>query len=218
MMQRYYSSLFTTIVLLVLLAACGPPQGAPATTTRQLQPLDGVIVDDQDPGMELNGIWREVELDGAHGERCVWAPMNPIVPNEFGYTMYDSSLSAYAYVHPELSRAGTYEIFAHWCAPPEAMSGGQQLATMSEIEVHPTRGRVAYVPVQVNMTQAGDEWHSLGRFYLEEDGMLIVSNAEGKNNGAVVVDAFRFVFRTAEREATRSFGPPVPPPQPSPTP
>lgn len=217
-MQRKFSGLFTTIVLLAFLAACGPSDGAPATTTRQPQPLDGVIVDDQDPGMELNGIWREVDVDGAYGEHCVWAPLNPTVPNEFGYTMYDSSLAAYAYVRPELPQAGTYEIFAHWCAPPEAMSGGQQLATLSEIEVHPTRGRVAYVPVQANMAQAGGGWHSLGRFYLEEDGSLIVSNAEGDNNGAVVVDAFRFVFRTAEREATRSFGPPVTPPQPSATP
>lgn len=217
-MQRTLLFYITLLVLVIPGGACRQSDRALPPGRSGVEARDEVIVDEQDSGMELEGVWRGVEVEGAFGERCVWAPPNPTVPNDFGYRQYDSSLSAYAYVRPDLPRAGTYEIFAHWCAPPEAMQGAQRLATISEIEVHPTRGRVAYVPVQVNMAQPPGGWQSLGRFYLEEDGLLIVSNLEGTTNGAVVVDAFSFLFRTPEREETPILGPPVTPPQPSPTP
>jgi hypothetical protein len=217
--MRQTSFLLPLILLgLALAAGC---DGAEETPLRKRTPAapatnEGIIVDDQDATVELNGVWREVEVAGAYGGRCLWAPLNPTVPNEYGYTQYDSSGSAYAYVRPDLPQPGTYEIRAHWCAPRAV---GEPIATISEIEVHPTRGRVAYTPVQVNMTQPGDAWVSLGRFYLEEDGLLIVSNAAGPNNGAVVFDAFQFIFRTSEREEAPPAGPlQPPPPQPSPTP
>jgi hypothetical protein len=203
---------------LILAAGCDSTGEVPLQAGTATTPVtdEGIIVDDQDARVELNGVWREVEVAGAYGGRCLWAPLNPIVPNDYGYIQYDGSLSAYAYVRPDLPQPGTYEIRAHWCAPRTA---GEPIATISEIEVHATRGRVAYIPVQANMTQPGEAWVSLGRFYLEKDGSLIVSNREGPNNGAVVFDAFQFIFRTSEREKAPPAGPLQPPsPQPSPTP
>lgn len=214
-MRRPYFFLITLAFLTLLMMGCNSEQGAPVEAS--VEP-DGIVVDDGDEQMELEGVWSEVAVDGAYGDHCVWAPPNPVMPSEFGYREYASSLSAYAYVRPELPQPGTYEIFTRWCAPPGSVTGGEPTATIAELQVHPTRGRVAYTPVQVNMARETGEWSSLGRFYLERDGFLIVSNLEGPNNGAVVVDAFRFVFRTSQREEPPAAGPPAPPPQPSPTP
>ncbi len=202
-------------LLLLITAACGGKSAARAGASVE---VDGIVVDDRDEQMELDGVWQEVEVDGAYGDGCVWAPPNPTVPNDFGYTAYASSLSAYAYVRPDLPQPGTYEVFARWCAPPPGELTGRSISTVSEIQVHPKRGRVAYTPVQANMARVTEQWRSLGRFYMERDGFLIVNNLEGPNNGAVVVDAFQFVFRTSERLEPPASGPPVPPPQPSPTP
>lgn len=214
-MHRRTCFLLALSLLLLINAGCGGDAIAPAGASVE---AEGIVVDDRDVQMELDGVWQEVEVDGAYGDGCVWAPPNPTVPNDFGYTAYESSLSAYAYVRPNLPRPGTYEVFARWCAPPPGTLGGESVSTVSEIQVHPTRGRVAYTPVQANMARVTEQWSSLGRFYLERDGFLIVNNLEGPNNGAVVVDAFQFVFRTSERVKPPAVGPPVSPPQPSPTP
>ena len=203
---------------LTLTAACGGARevATPAETPAEPAPAEGIILDDRDERVELDGVWWEVAVDGAYGDGCLWAPPNPTVPNDYGSTEYAGSLSACATIRPDLPRTGTYEILVHWCAPATA---GEPIATVGEIQVHPTHGFVAYTAVQANMTQTGDAWISLGRFYLEKDGSLSVSNLEGPNNGAVVLDAFQFIFRTAGREALPPSGPPLlPPPQPSPTP
>lgn len=210
------SPLLHLVILILLAAACRSPQSTQPPVASTLEG-DVVIVDDQDEATELLGPWRAVDVDGAYGDGCLWAPLNPTLPNEYGYTAYEGDRAAYAYIRPALPRAGTYELFAHWCAPPPSALQGESIATSAELQVHPTRGRVAYTPVVANMTTAGDEWHSLGRFYLEPDGFIIAANAEGPANGAVVVDAFRFVWRSAEREEPPANNP-IPPPQPSATP
>lgn len=207
------------LAAVVCVAGCGDGGGVMSVdetaAPNVVMDEDAIVVDETQ--MELEGAWRHVEVAGALGEACVWAAVNPVVPNEWDYEMYDSATSAYAYVRPALAEAGTYEIFARRCAPPGAVVDGA-MATVAELQVHPTRGRVAYTPVTVNMTRDVEQWVSLGRFYLERDGFVIVSNAEGDVNGAVVVDGFAFAWRSAEREGTPPGAEGPAPPEPSRTP
>jgi hypothetical protein len=165
----------------------------PFSSTWQLLPLVEVTVDNQDPAMELHGVWSLVSAPHGYRQTCAWAPLNPLVPNESGYRQYDGALSAYAYVRPELPRRGEYQVYAWWCDAPV-----EQRARNLEVQIHPTTGFVAYQSVRVDTTSAMGQWNSLGTYLMEPDGFITVSNLAGFTDGTVVLDAFRFVYRSPQ--------------------
>lgn len=193
-------------LLLIYSAACSG-QG-------QHQEL-GLIVDNQDPEMELTGPWSLLETTTAYGGDCAWAPHWENSPDG----IIDPSVAATATVRPMLPQAGMYEIYAWWCDP-----GIQDLSTKQLLWLCTSQGYGCswiYIDPQANSGQ----WNSLGTFYLAQDGDITVRNSEKGlgappgfetiSNGAVIIDAFRFV-----RQAT-DVSPLTPPPfrpQPSPTP
>lgn len=152
-----------------------------------------VVVDNQNSATQLDGTWLLVDAPQSYERNCVWSPLNPIVPNEFGYHQYDSAKSSYAYVRPELPQAGRYEVYAWWCDAQV-----EQRSRHLEVQIYPTTGRVAYESVKVDLTSRSGQWNSLGTYYMKPDGLIIVSNLADSTDGAVVLDAFRFVYRSPE--------------------
>jgi hypothetical protein len=199
------------LLLALLVAGCttagpGGPEGGNET--------DGVVVDDGDAAVELEGAWERAQKNCAHGGGCVWAPLweNP------SDGTIDPERAATATVRPALPEAGMYEIYAWWCRAP-----GRALASRQRVWICASRG-YSCVAVYVNPQENEGQWNSLGTFYLETDADVTVKNSaqalgappgwETVADGAVVVDAFRFVYR-GPRPGTLT---PVPfAPQPSPT-
>jgi hypothetical protein len=174
----------------------------------------GVIVDNADPAVELQGTWQTAQKNCAYGGACAWAPLwdNP------ADGVIDPEQAATAVVRPPLDEPGLYEIYAWWCRAP-----GQALASTQRIWICASRG-YSCVPVYINPQENEGQWNSLGTFYLEPDADVTIKNSarqlgtppgqETIADGAVIVDAFKFVYRGPRPETLT----PVPnQPQPSPT-
>ncbi|MFB0537655.1 MAG: hypothetical protein ACETWR_22030 [Anaerolineae bacterium] len=135
-----------------------------------------IIVDNRDPAFSTTGWWFTGDGGQSYNGDCAWAPRG---------------IQNIAYVRPELPVAGAYEILAWWCGDPNHDQTQRAL-----IQIYPTVGRVATYPVYVNLQENAGRWNSLGTYYLEQNGSLSI---DGNLDGNVVADAFRFVYRSAER-------------------
>jgi hypothetical protein len=197
--------------LLLIPALIGCSMAAPGGETEEAA---GIVVDDADPAVELQGVWQTAQKSCAYGGTCAWAPLwdNP------ADGVIDPEQAATAVVRPPLDEPGLYELYAWWCRAP-----GRALASTQRISICASRG-YSCVPVYINPQENEGQWNSLGTFYLEPDADVTVKNSahqlgappgqETIADGAVVVDAFKFVYR-GPRPGTLT---PVPfRPQPSPT-
>jgi hypothetical protein len=199
------------LLLAATLVGCGvsAPGGGDAGGTAA-----EVVVDQADPAVELQGPWETAQKSCAYGGACAWAPLwdNPADGT------IDPEQAATAVVRPALDEAGLYEIYAWWCRAP-----GRALASTQRLWICASRG-YSCVAVYVNPQENEGQWNSLGSFYLEPDADVTVKNSarelgappgqETIADGAVVVDAFKFVYRGPRPETLTA----VPnQPQPSPT-
>lgn len=147
------------------------PQPLAPRLPTPIPPID-IIIDNRDPGFSSTGHWFIGDGGRSHGGDCAWAPRG---------------IGNIAYVEPSLPIAGAYEVYAWWCGDPN----GDQ-AERAQIQVYPTRGRVATYLVSVNLQEDAGQWNSLGVFPLERNGFLSIDSTL---HGNVVADAFRFVYR-----------------------
>jgi hypothetical protein len=186
-----------------------------ACSTQEQNQESGLVIDNQDPEMELTGPWTLLEAATAYNGDCAWAPH---WENSLD-GLIDPSVAATATVRPTLPQAGMYEIYAWWCDP-----GIQDLSTKQLLWLCTSQG-YGCSWVYINPQAKSGQWNSLGTFYLDEDGDITVRNSERGlgappgfetiSNGAVIIDAFRFVHRATEMSPSTS---PSLQPQPSPTP
>jgi hypothetical protein len=188
--------------------------GCTADARDQGEDANEVIVDNGDPAVELQGPWQSAQKGCAYRGDCAWAPLweNP------ADGAIDPEQAATATVRPALPEGGLYEVYAWWCRAP-----GRALASTQRIWICASRG-YSCVPVFINPQENQGQWNSLGTFALETDADLTIQNsahafgappgAETNADGAVVIDAFRFIYRGPRPETLT----PAPfAPQPSPT-
>jgi hypothetical protein len=192
-------------MLLIFSAACG---------TQETRVEPGIIVDNQDPPMELTGNWTLTKSATAYDGECAWAPFWENPADGF----IDPGQAARATVRPALAEPGMYEVYAWWCD-----NDVENLSTKQLIWLCASRG-YSCTWIYINPREDPGKWNSLGTFYLDIDGDITVRN--GKTNfgappgfetiadGAVVVDAFRFVHRSPK---ARTLTPLPFQPLPSPT-
>ena len=153
--------------------------------------------------VQLSGSWTVRKAPDAYHGLCAWATASqPTGPNSRGADL------SIAYIKPSLPVAGRYDVDVWWCKPK---IGG--VDKNLEIRVHEKAGEV-YQWTYANPRETTGEWQRLGTFYIEPDGEMTVSNW----NGAVVLDAIRFVYRDDLRESATPPIPLPPPPFASPTP
>lgn len=151
----------------------GPPR-TPAPPPAPIPEID-IIVDDGDPGFGYSGAWFTGDGGASYGGGCHWAPP--------GHNI--------AYITPELPLAGSYEIFAWGCGDPN-----HDQAYLTTVMVYPfSRGFYAPPQTAINLKEDAGRWVSLGIYYMEPGGSLSVGTSY---TGNVAVDAFRFVYRSAE--------------------
>jgi hypothetical protein len=97
-----------------------------------------------------------------------------------------------AYVKPDLPAAGSYDVFAWGCGDPN-----HDQAYLTTVMVYPFRsGRYAPPTVRVNLKEDTGRWVPIGTYYMEPGGSLSIQTPY---YGNTMVDAFRFVYRTAEQ-------------------
>lgn len=175
-------------------------------TTIDVQGRDVVFVpvgEFTDAVVQLSGPWSLREAPDAYNGLCAWASASQ--PREENTRGADLSL---AYIKPSLPVAGRYNVSAWWCEPKVG-----NLDRALEIRIHAKAGEV-YQWTLVDLRERPGEWQDLGTFYLEPDGEVTISNW----NGAVTLDAIRFVYLDDVREMATAPVPMPPPPLPSPTP
>ena len=153
--------------------------------------------------VQLGGPWTVGQAPDAYNDLCAWASASqPTGANSRGADL------SIAYIRPSLPIAGRYDIYVWWC---ELKVGN--LDRNLEIHVHAKAGEV-FQWAYVDLRETSGEWQELGTFYMESDGEVTVSNW----NGAIALDAIRFVYRDDLRELATPPIPMPPPPFPSPTP
>ena len=156
-----------------------------------------------DAVVQLSGPWTVGQAPNAYNGLCAWASASqPTGANSRGADL------SFAYIKPSLPVAGRYDVYVWWCKPKVG-----NLDRNLEIDVHAKAGEV-YQWTYVDLQETSGEWQELGTFYIESDGEVIVSNW----NGAIALDAIRFVYRDDLREQATPPIPMPPPPFPSPTP
>ena len=152
------------------------PTVSPQPSLTPTVPGIEIVVDNRDAGFSTAGHWFIGDGGLSYRGDCAWAPRG---------------IGNIATVRPALPLGGSYEVFAWWCGDPN----GDQ-ADRAQIQIYPTAGRVATYPVHVNLQEGAGRWNSLGIYRLETNGFVSVDSGLGGN---VVADAFRFVYRSAER-------------------
>jgi hypothetical protein len=146
-----------------------------------------VIVDNHDPGFSTDGNWYVGDGGHSYSGDCAWAPRG---------------IQFIAHFRPKLPVEGSYEVFGWWPGDPH-----HDQSDHTRIQLFPFQGVVAPYLVWVNFQQDVGRWVSLGTYPLGQDPALEV---DGNLDGNVVADAFRFVYRSADRVLI--------PPTPGPTP
>jgi hypothetical protein len=156
----------------------------------------GIVVDDGDPAMEFTGNWHPARPSLAHAGTCAWAAF---WQNPADGTL-DPVLHASVTVHLDLPRAGMYEVYVWWCDVKLREKASRQMLWLCA-----SRG-YSCLPIYVNPRENAGQWNSLGTYYLDMDADLTVRNGarmmgappgyEIIADGAVIVDAFRFVYRS----------------------
>jgi hypothetical protein len=206
---------FLLVSALAFVSCTGAPQQVAATKTSGPDSEQWVIVDNQDPAMESEGKWTLVQSPTAYNGDCLWAPFwkNPANGS------VDSAYYARATTRPKLPQAGMYEVYAWWCGAPV-----EDRSTKQSVWLCATRG-YSCVTIYINPREDAGQWNSLGTYYLDIDADVTVRNGEIRwgappgweiiADGAVVIDAFRFVYRSPPLHTLT----PLPfQPYPSPTP
>jgi len=151
---------------------------------------------------QLAGPWTLAPDNEAYGDLCAWAyASTPHQQNTRGGDL------ALAYISPRLRKAGRYRVEIRWCDPRI------DRADALEVRIHAKAGEV-YQWTLVDQRQRAGEWHSLGTFYVEEDGELTVSNWDG----SVTLDALRFSYVDDLRTPATSPAAMPSPPMPTATP
>jgi hypothetical protein len=135
-----------------------------------------ITVDNRDPAFSTVGTWFIGDGGQSYDGGCAWAPRG---------------IGNIAYVRPESTQAGSYEVFAWWCGDPNHDQSQRAL-----IQIHPAGGGTDTYQVHVNLQEDAGRWNSLGTYYLEGDGWMSV---ESHMDGNIVADAFRFEYRSPER-------------------
>ncbi len=187
---------FLLVSVLALVSCTGTLQGGTAAKTSGPDSEQGIIVDNQDPAMESESKWTLVQSPTAYNGDCLWAPFwsNPANGS------LDSAAYARATARPELPQAGMYEVYAWWCDAQV-----KDLSTKQSVWLCASRG-YSCVTIYINPRENAGQWNSLGTYYLNVDADATVRNGEvwlgappgweTIADGAVVIDAFRFVYRS----------------------
>ena len=135
-----------------------------------------VIVDNRDPGFSTDGHWYVGDGGHSYNGDCAWAPRG---------------IQFIAHFRPKLPVAGSYEVFGWWPGDPH-----HDQSDHTRLQLFPFPGVVAPYLIWVNFQQDVGRWVSLGTYPLGQDPVLEV---DGNLQGNVVADAFRFVYRSADR-------------------
>jgi hypothetical protein len=212
-----------TAALLILgtgLIACrGAFRSGTTPATGGLHPGEdiSVVVDNRDPMFELDGNWSIIQPASAYHGDCAWATFWKNPPDG----SIDPAHFASATARPKLRQEGLYEVFAWWCD-----AGMPGVASKQLIWLCASRG-YSCVPIYVNPRENAGRWNSLGVYYLEPDCDVTIRNGETMlgappgfetiADGAVVIDAFQFVYR-GPRPSTLTPVPDLPRPSPTPAP
>ncbi len=139
-------------------------------------PAIEIVVDNQDEGFSTTGAWFVGDGGQSHNGDCHWAP--PGVGN-------------IAYIDPALPLAGSYEIFAWGCGDPN-----HDQVWQTTIMVYPySSGTYAPPTARVNLKENAGRWVSIGTYSLTTGASLSVGS---ELYGNVMVDAFKFVYRSSE--------------------
>jgi hypothetical protein len=190
-------SLLWALVFLLAAAGCsGKSQPDEPQAKGRLGSVPDIVVDDQDLTVQVTGNWHPARPAMAYEESCVWAPYWENPPNG----RLDPDHHATATVRPDLTQAGMYEVYGWWCDVQLKDKASRQMLWLCA-----SRG-YSCVPIYINPQENTGQWNSLGTYYLGVDADLTVRNGarmagappgfEMIANGAVVVDAFRFVYRS----------------------
>jgi len=208
--------LLSLLAIFVLGSCTNTPHPIGTMKTSQPDSEPGIIVDNQDPALHVEGQWSVGQSPTAYHEDCLSAP--------FWKNPADGSLDpvhfATATAHPQLPWAGMYEVYVWWCS-----ASVENLSTQQRIWLCASQG-YSCVSIYSNPHDNVGQWHSLGIYYMDINGDITVRNGETAlgappgwetiADGAVVIDAFRFVYRGPRPQVLTPL--PFQPPGPSPTP
>jgi hypothetical protein len=155
----------------------------------------GVVVDNDDGAFELTGAWNLAQTEDAFDGDCAWAAFwdNPADGS------IDPARYAAATARPELPEPGMYEVFAWLCSAP-----ARDISSQQRVWLCASRG-YSCTPLYVDPSEATGRWISLGTHFLDVESDVTVRNGatalgappgfEMIADGAVVIDAFRFLYR-----------------------